>query len=124
MKRLKTGAAGAGQKAAPSRDYSRSKEPPVRARAKAGAVDKEPEILNETVTESDAGPDATERQFLAELAAHWRRHGKAAFDAALAKDPVRYMNLAAQLMTGSGERKRDEHRDELIALLAGLDRKD
>lgn len=96
----------------------------MRARAKARAPDKGTEIFDETVTESDGGADATERQFLAELAAHWRRHGKAAFDAALAKDPVRYTSLAAQLMTGSSERKRDERRDELIALLAGLDRKD
>ena len=124
MKRLKTGAADAGRKTAPSRDYSPSKEPPVRARAKARAPDKGTEIFDETVTESDGGADATERQFLAELTAHWRRHGKAAFDAALAKDPVRYTSLAAQLMTGSSERKRDERRDELIALLAGLDRKD
>ena len=124
MKRLKTGAAATGRISAPSRDNSRSKEPPPRARAKAPAPDKGTEIFGETVTESDGGGDATARQFLAELSAHWRRHGKAAFDAALAKDPVRYMNLAAQLMTGSGERKRDERRDELIALLAGLGRKD
>jgi len=96
----------------------------VRARAKALAPDNGTEIFNETVTGIDGAAEASERQFLAELSAHWRRHGKAAFDAALAKDPVRYMNLAAQLLTGSGERKRDDRRDELIALLAGLDRKD
>lgn len=95
----------------------------MRARAMAADSDKGTEIFNETDAESDAAV-AAERQFLAELSAHWRRHGKAAFDAALAKDPVRYTSLAAQLMTGSGERKRDERRDELIALLAGLNRKD
>ena len=96
----------------------------MRARAKATAPHHVRDTLNETVTESDAAADATEGQFLAELAAHWRRHGKAAFDAALAKDPVRYTSLAVQLMTGSSERKRGERRNELIALLAGLDRKD
>jgi len=79
---------------------------------------------SETFTVSHGIAEESERQFLTELAAHWRRHGKAAFDAALAKDPVRYMNLAAQFMAGPGERKRGERPDELIALLAGLDQKD
>jgi len=62
-------------------------------------------------------------EFLAELVAHWRRAGKSAFDAALTKDPVRYMNLAAQVMHGS-ERRRPEARDDLVALLSTLNEKE
>lgn len=124
MKRLKTGAAGAERKSAPSRPKSPSKEPAPRARAMAKGAESAADTGSETFTVSHGIAEESERQFLTELAAHWRRHGKAALDAALAKDPVRYMNLAAQFMAGPGERKRGERPDELIALLAGLDQKD
>jgi len=64
-----------------------------------------------------AEADAAAR-FVAELSEHWRRYGKAAFDAALSKDPVRYVALAAKLMAADAPR---EQGADLVALLAALD---
>lgn len=69
-------------------------------------------------SESGEQPDAA--RFLSELACHWQSHGKAAFDAALTKDPVRYVALAAKLFAGDGPQVSPPH--DLVALLAGLDR--
>ena len=67
--------------------------------------------------EEPAGADAA-ALFAAELADHWREHGKDAFNLALSKDPVRYVTLAAKLIAGDGARA--EGQTGLIALLAGM----
>lgn len=75
------------------------------------------------VTAAGEGAEPTDAgaQFLAELANHWQRYGKAAFDAALSKDPVRYLGLAAKLIGKEGAR--DAEGGDLVALLAALETK-
>lgn len=121
MKRLKPGAAGATRKSPSPRPESPSKDRPPGASAKADESGGGAAALNQSAGGDAVTADAAAQQFLAELAAHWREHGKDAFDAALTKDPVRYMNLAAQLLAGGAERGRG---DLLIALLAGFEQSD
>jgi hypothetical protein len=66
--------------------------------------------------EEPAGADAA-ALFAAELADHWREHGKKAFDLALTKDPVRYVTLAAKLICDGPSA---HGQTGLIALLAGM----
>ena len=75
----------------------------------------DPEVPDKT---ADADADAAAK-FLTELSDHWQRYGKAAFDAALSKDPVRYVTLAAKLIAGAGARA--EKGNDLVTLLAALD---
>ncbi len=122
MKRLKPGATGAARKSPSPRPESPSKDQACGASAKADDSGGAAIALDQSAAGGEAvTADLAAQQFLAELAAHWREHGTKAFNAALAKDPVRYLNLAAQLLAGGTERGRG---DLLIALLAGFEQSD
>lgn len=106
------GKRGAKTRAAPAKRKSGQRRP---AAANESAAP-EDEIKSAEAPSGD--PEAA--KFVAEFASHWRVHGRAAFDAVAAKDPARYLALAAKLIGRDGESSADGR--DLVSLLAGLDR--
>lgn len=104
------------RKPKPSPDSTASKASARRARVKRGVAEAAESGAPPCGPAHDGANDS--ETFLAEFAEHWRLHGKAAFDAVCAKDPARYLALAAKLFGGDGARA---EKTDLVALLAGLD---